>query len=744
MAWSLVYDSSSAQDFAVSHRPITAGSTLVNGWTDTQGAIWTTANGVLISNVPGIPTPAVNFNTLLRPSSEDAADARIVVDIPAGFSPGSQVVAAVLRSNRGSGTGATEYIGLISRTLTCEFNKLVNGVQTGLGITTFAYNAAHTYELDFNVIGTTFNLTVTDTTSSTVVSTIGPITDSAISGSGSYGLLSLINVIVTNNATRVRTYKNITSGIILSPNIGGTNGSYTVTATGVGGTAWTLATTFSLSGLAGASVVTNSIDTVGQTANLTITTGSTAGVATISDSTDAFTVPFTVNVPSFGINPDEALVGATTAATVYGAYTNWVSGTTFAKSGGTGSSLTTNSVNVGAQTASLSIVSGSTSGPLAITDSTDAATTNFNVMRPIPITDAGFAFSPCNWFKSGSSYALSNTAGAYFYFQFTGTDAILNLDTSALGANPLIVSVQVDNLPFVDTNIQALSNLTLLANGLNTLHTIMVYYKGRTTSVNAWTGPASAVKLTGIAINVGATTSAPRVRPKKMIVYGDSRVEGYGNIGALGTAAGQDAKATSAFIIAEGLNAELGLIAFAGQDFTIVGLSGVPGLYNPASPTVATWDKYYLATSRLSGGLYIEQPDYIFCLDMGSNGGALPPSTQQAAVQAWLPLVRAAAPNAIIFVGTGGYDGSQASAFVAAFNAYQAATPDPNCCLIPNTLSASEQSAMSSALNGLSTTFMCSQDGIHPNATYGQPRVGGRFLSSVQAILDKAKSAYAY
>jgi hypothetical protein len=74
---------------------------------------------------------------------------------------------------------------------------------------------------------------------------------------------------------------------------------------------------------------------------------------------------------------------------------------------------------------------------------------------------------------SGNPNKRSVGAGSYIRFSFTGTTATLNFDTSNLGANPLILRYSVDGAPFVDTDIQGTSSLSLggtLSNEQNSLY----------------------------------------------------------------------------------------------------------------------------------------------------------------------------------------------------------------------------------------------------------------------------------
>jgi hypothetical protein len=81
----------------------------------------------------------------------------------------------------------------------------------------------------------------------------------------------------------------------LAPSTGLNNASTNTTATG-SNTAWTSGTIFSISGVSDASILTNSINTVAQTASLTVITGAGIGTATVSDSTDSATAGFTITL----------------------------------------------------------------------------------------------------------------------------------------------------------------------------------------------------------------------------------------------------------------------------------------------------------------------------------------------------------------------------------------------------------------------------------------------------------------
>jgi Carbohydrate esterase 2 N-terminal len=343
------------------------------------------------------------------------------------------------------------------------------------------------------------------------------------------------------------------------------------------------------------------------------------------------------------------------------------------------------------------------------------------------VTDPGFYFSPLNWVVGGGQ-AVSNCAGSYFYFNFTGTSCSFGLNTTNLSSNALYVRTSIDGAPFVDTNISGLSSLVVGTGLSNTLHSIVCYYRGRTASADSWNTPVNGLIVTGATLSAGATTSAPTVRPKVAMFYGDSRVEGTMDLGSPNTASVQDTTITSAFLLGEALNAEIGLRAFGGMDYTISGNTNVPPLFTPGNDAASSWNKAYSGQSILSSGLLSPQPNYVFVLDLGINGRAVPQATEQAAALGFMQAIRLAAPQAYVFIGNGSYEGLQAVAISAAYSAYQALGADAKMVLLNYNLSASEIASIN-VTNPTSPTIY-SYEGEHPNQTF-QAIIAARILPSV-------------
>lgn len=160
---------------------------------------------------------------------------------------------------------------------------------------------------------------------------------------------------------------------------------------------------------------------------------------------------------------------------------------------------------------------------------------------------------------------------------------------------------------------------------------------------------------------VGTTLSLPTLRPKRALVFGDSSLEGAQSIGSYLTPDGQDATQCFGVLLGYRLNAEVGVIGFAGQGYEQGGFGGVPAL-------LSAWSSIYSGQSR--GGTF----DYIVVAH-GING-----ATTASDVQSLLTALRSWQAGAEIFVAVP-WTGDAEAAVVAGFNQYQAAVPDAGCKL---------------------------------------------------------------
>lgn len=336
----------------------------------------------------------------------------------------------------------------------------------------------------------------------------------------------------------------------------------------------------------------------------------------------------------------------------------------------------------------------------------------------IAVNDAALFYSPYNWFKSGSSYALSNNPGAYLMVQFSGTSIKMTVDVSALtGAGE-----SAGNYPtigyFIDgayTRLQltsASTQLTLASGLADTTHRLDLFFVAAWFDSDRWSAPVQALKITGFEIDGGKVVSAVTPYTRRAIVYHDSNGEGYESLATGVTVANQDAGLSHALFYRHLLRAEVGLVAFAAQGYTVaVPSANLPNLQS-------SWPLYSAGRSRLTSGLFSPAPDAVIC-PMGQNDGVSVQVACQAMITAW----RAAAPLAAICICSPPNQ-NRASDLSAAV----AASLDANAFWIP---------IPENLLN--STTF---SNGTHLTGLRGQPRYAGMLGAGITAALFAVPASY--
>ncbi|HSZ56643.1 MAG TPA: SGNH/GDSL hydrolase family protein [Tepidisphaeraceae bacterium] len=366
------------------------------------------------------------------------------------------------------------------------------------------------------------------------------------------------------------------------------------------------------------------------------------------------------------------------------------------------------------------------------TDSTGTQIDNFTAAVPssIAVTDSNLFFSPYNWQSDGagalqannvnasSTFAQSNTPGAYCKFTVNAAASgyvSLLLDTSPLSG------ISAGNCPQIACSVdgQALFvQLLAFATGVTRLvlsgslssgnHTFLVHFRSVTLNSSSamgdrWNTPASVVKITGIELDgKGSATASQTLHGKNLLVYGDSITEGADAVGASNNNADQDSTQTYAQLLASALDAEVGIVGFSGQGWTVSGYGNVPKFYDTTTPANSTFDKYSSGFSRLRSGLLSPAPDYILVLHgtNDANQGATDAAVTST-VSAWLSAVRADAASGQIFV-TIPFGGGKRSAITGGFNAVS----DSNAHLVD--LGTTIEPTLSAG--GINTN-----DGMHPN-----------------------------
>lgn len=396
----------------------------------------------------------------------------------------------------------------------------------------------------------------------------------------------------------------------------------------------------------------------------------------------------------------------------------------------------------------------------ADTDTTGLHLDNFSgaTAASNAVTDTNIYFSPYNWKSDGagsmqsnnvnasSTYALTNNTGAYCKFTLNAVaqgSMTMLLDTTPMNGvttgNCPTIDVTVDGKAFTTTLLVYATGTTriLLADNLSAgNHTFEIFFKSvdlnnSNSMGDRWTGspPQAVVKITGFELDgKGSATAAQTVGAKKTIWYADSFAEGAAIVANGYINADNDATQTMPQLVAAGLNAEVGAIAFCAQGFGQAAYGNVPMLYNSTDAS-QSWNKYYAGQSRLVGGLFTPVPDYIVVME-GTNcqnfgiSDAVVTTAVQALISAW----RTAAPSARIFVCIPPNGDKRSAITTGVTNA-----ADGKTALID--LGTGPQTTLASG--GLNTN-----DGIHPNAR-GHATFATMLLNAMQAVLGGGPSSFA-
>ncbi len=432
---------------------------------------------------------------------------------------------------------------------------------------------------------------------------------------------------------------------------------------------------------------------------------------------------------SMSASPSTIYVASTTTLTLTGTGTSWSGSTVITATGVSGTTCGAVSVS-SATAATISCTTGIGVGTLTLTESITGSTiTTVTVaVSPIAVNSSGFYFSPGNWYVNGSTSAAANSAGAYLYLSWTGTTCTLDIDTSALGGNSLMVRWWVDGGTPTDVDISGTSTIVLYAGSTDTTHTATVIYRGRDIGIDSWTTPSNGLKVTGASI--AGTAVAPSVKSNKILVFGDSRTEGARNLISGLVAADQDATATEAWAVARSLNAELGLIGFSSQGWTHVGDTNVPVFFVPGDDSASAWNKISNGHARSFAGI-----THVLVFGLGTNDSV--GATVTASVSGWLAAARAAfdAGTKIILIPL--YQGgSMGTAVQTGFTNYQTATPDANAYFVPTGFSAAEAAAFS----GAGPSYL-SLDGSHPSAFGESSVIAPAFIRAINSAIGGSSAA---
>lgn len=299
-------------------------------------------------------------------------------------------------------------------------------------------------------------------------------------------------------------------------------------------------------------------------------------------------------------------------------------------------------------------------------------------LSSVPISDSHIAFSPYNWYKSGSAWAQSPNPGAYLKVGFTGTRVAVNFDVSPLtgakvpAAQYPLVRYSVDGGVAVTLQLSPLTASIECAQGLKPgNHSLLLQYVSGYVFLDFWT-PVNVMRVTGFTLDDGATTSAPfgavALRSRIALFLGDSITNGDDDVatfadGITNTVQTQDATIGYPAVVSAGIGAEYGVVAYGGASWDHTAADGhTPGL----GAFAFMLDSLH---SRLVAGKLSPVPDDIF-INMGENSG--PTGDDVPKLLASLRSAGNAETNIFVLIP---FSGRSRSSLTAGFAAYQAAAP---------------------------------------------------------------------
>ncbi len=199
-------------------------------------------------------------------------------------------------------------------------------------------------------------------------------------------------------------------------------------------------------------------------------------------------------------------------------------------------------------------------------------------------SSSNILYSPMNWTQETNTASTIN-AGAYFRTMFTGASCYLNFDNSDATTPYSEIYYRVDGYaagsgwtrttPGADINCSPSGDLASAP-----WHLVEVVVKSTSQTINRWNASAlgTVVRLAGITLAPGSSATLPYAAPWTIAVFGDSITEGVRTVNQTATndTDQNDATLGWAYDLGPLMGAEVGVIGFGGQGFTVAGSGGVP------------------------------------------------------------------------------------------------------------------------------------------------------------------------
>jgi hypothetical protein len=355
----------------------------------------------------------------------------------------------------------------------------------------------------------------------------------------------------------------------------------------------------------------------------------------------------------------------------------------------------------------------------------------------IAVDDAKVYWSPYVWNRTGageSARAEATMPGAYVKVAFRGSTAVrLLIDGAANNGCPPaampVVDYSLDNGAFQSVRLTKTGEVYAIPLGAKLdrakEHRLEVCFRSASLGPDRWRASTVHLRIAGFELDEGSTLLPCRVRPKRAIGFGDSIFEGV-CVEKLGPYYSDvmmnNARVTWFPLVCAALDCEYGHLGTGGQ-----------GMVRPIEipPLPETWDHYDAATSRLTDGLLLPEPDYVFC-GMGTNDHnpkdmSLIPIAENYA--RWLVSVRKACPNAAIFcvVPPLGWHAKEIAEVVAARN-----TAGDKRVFVIDAVSLRDMWSLKGATP-------LAFDGVHPSV-YGNAMLGAVIAAEAQKALAGLRS----
>jgi hypothetical protein len=412
---------------------------------------------------------------------------------------------------------------------------------------------------------------------------------------------------------------------------------------------------------------------------------------------------------------------------------NAVSGATSTTLNDTGLSPSTTYYYVNIVTDSAS--NTATSSQLTMTTTGSGGSTTFNV------TNANLFWSQGNWdHLTGGTFGVdtdtmqASAPGAYLKFNVTGTvNLSLGIDNSTNSTFPSgdmpTIRYSINGATFVDTQLSPSATTFVISSSLSTgtIYSLEIYLKA-TSQTNGYAdvwgssgvSPTNVLRINGITVDNGGSVSAPTLRTKRSIHFGDSMTAGE-HVNADGS---DDATQSWVPIMAQAFNAEYAQVAYGGQGWTITGGSN-------AAPFMIAYELYSVGRSRSLSGF-----DYVFIHHGGNDArNSVSGSTVQADCQTMIGSLRSACGSAtLIFIVVP----PQAS-YEAQLAAAVTASGDSKTYVVDAT--SLFPSGVFTLTFGASTEW--TYDGVHP-LVFGHARLGAAYTGLCKAALSGAAPSAGY